>query len=645
MNLRTVQTALTALCGLALLGAMLGLHPTLAYVSCVAGSWFALRAAWRSVARRSVDVNVLMLVAAVGAVLLGQPVEAAVLLFLFSLSNTLEEYAMSRTRSAIEGLMKLRPDEAIVVEGDVDVRRLVRDVVVGDTVRVLPFDQIPLDGRVVSGETSVDQAAMTGESVPVPKSSGDQVLAGTQNQDGMILVQVERAAGDTTLEKIVSLVRDAQENKASGERVSQWFGSRYTLFVIGAALLSVAIRFALGEDAERALYASLTLLVALSPCALVISTPATTLSALAWAARNGMLVRGGEFIEAVGRADAFAFDKTGTLTRGRPELAEVCVCHGVAATHGARPDCDEANGCWAGDGPMSDEAAGALRLAAAAEQYSTHPIAEAVVRAARDRGLDVPEATSQRVLAGLGVEAEVDASTVRIGQRRFFEGDTALPPDFDAHVSRLVSQGMTIAVMEAGGRYTVLGLRDEPRPEARAVIEELRRLGARSVSILTGDNPQTAATVAARLGVEDVRAGLMPADKEQAVSRLAQENKALVYVGDGVNDAPGLARAHVGVAMGGLGSDVALNAADVVLMQDTLSRLPMLVRLGRKTNAVIWANLVFAGLVIGCLTIATVLIDALLPDARHLILPIAVVGHEGSTVLVILNGLRLLRGP
>jgi Zn2+/Cd2+-exporting ATPase len=618
---------LTALCGLALVLGYLGVHPALPYVAVAAGAPFALAAAGRALRDRRVDVNFLMALAAAAAVALGHPEEAAVLLFLFSLSSTLEEYAMARTRSAIEGLVKLRPATATRI-GPAGLE-------VGDQVRVSPFQQFPADGTVVSGESAADQAAMTGESVAVAKRPGDLVLAGTQNLEGMLVVSVTHRIGDSTLERIVGLVSEAQENKASGERVSQWFGQTYTFFVIGAFLVSVAVRFAVGNPADRAMYASLALLVALSPCALVISTPASTLSALAWAARNGVLIRGGEFIERAGQIRCLALDKTGTLTTGRPELAEVCVCGPVAV--GAA--CEHGESCWSSGEAMGSEAREALRLAAAAEQYSDHPIAEAIVAAARREGLDVPEATEQRTEPGLGVEANVDGRLVRIGQTRYFEEHGGLPEDFVPHVREIQAEGMTVAIMQADGRWAALGLRDGLRPEAPELLRQMRAVGVQRIAMLTGDNEQTARAVASQLDVDEVRAGLLPADKEAWVA--AQEG--VMFVGDGVNDAPSLARASVGVAMGGLGSDVALDAADVVLMQDNLKRLPQLVRLGRKSNGIIRANLFFAVGVILVLTLGTQFLDLFRPGTPTL--PWAVVGHEGSTVLVILNGLRLLRGP
>lgn len=644
---KDLQVVLTALCGIFLVLSFFGLHPAIPYLSALFGSYFAFKSAYEALRERSIDVNFLMVFAAVGAVALGHPSEAAVLLFLFSLSSTLEAFAMSKTKSAIEGLIKLRPDNAIRVSESGDETIPVSSIEVGEYIRVLPFDLIPLDGVVDAGDSSVNQSAMTGESVPVPISPGSKVLAGTQNLDGMIVIRISAKSGQTTLEKIVALVQDAQDNKASGERISTWFGQRYTFFVIGAFTVSLVIRLVLGQQVNSALYSALTLLVALSPCALVISTPASTLSALAWAARNGMLVRGGEFIEHAGKADVMAIDKTGTLTAGKFELAEICVCEGVPETVGASGSmCIDEHACWTGHGSMSDEAKRLLRAAASAEQYSTHPIAEAIVLAARQQGLDIPEATEHHAHSGMGVTAKVEGKNIRVGQRRFFEqGESRLSPDFAIHAEELQHKGLTVVVLDYDGQLAALGLHDAPRPSATEVLQQLRREGIKEVVMLTGDTKETATAVAAEIGLNSVRAGLLPQDKEKIVGEFVESGRGLIFVGDGVNDAPSLARATVGVAMGGLGSDIALNAADVVLMNDKLENLPKLIRLGKMTNAIVRANLFFAGSVIVVLAFGSTVFDQFLPAYRNLILPLAVIGHEGSTVLVILNGLRLLRGP
>ena len=626
-SLRNIQAVLTALCGVSLaLGYVLG--PAWAYASAAFGSVFALRTAWDSLRERSLDVNFLMVLAAAGAVVVGRPADAAALLFLFSLSNTLETYAMAKTRSAIEGLIRLRPDRAMRLTDEGDELVATHDLVVGDRVRVAAFENIPVDGEIESGITSVNQAAMTGESVPVPKSIGEPVLAGTQNLDGMFVMRVTAPAGGTMLDKVVDLVRDAQENKASGERISQWFGQRYTFFVIAVFVVALLVRLGLKQPIHEALYGALVLLVALSPCALVISTPATTLSALAWAGRRGILVRGGQFLERLRDIRVVVMDKTGTLTAGTPHLAEICVCAPVAAGTVCRED----EACWHGSGDLSKEAQRMLRAAAAAEQYSSHPLAVAITRAARENGIEVPEAHEQTDHPGLGIEARLVEGTVRIGQRRFFEH---LPSEFAEHVEELQHRGMTVAIMEYQGKHAALGLRDAPRPEAPEVVRQLKASGRR-VIMLTGDTVPTAKAVAQEVGVDEYHGGLLPADKTSRVAELENSGQPVMMVGDGINDAPALSRASVGIAMGGLGSDIALNAADIVLMQDRLARVPQVIALGERTSRIIAANLVFAAGVIIALTVSSLFFK--LP------LPLAVIGHEGSTVLVILNGLRLLQG-
>lgn len=637
------QTALTALCLLALIGHWITGQAGLAYASVGFGSVFALQSGWQALVSRRLDVNILMILAAVGAVVLGHPAEAAVLLFLFSLSNTLEAYTLGRTESAIEGLVKLRPDDAWLITDAGEVKTPLAQIQIGDLVRVRPYENIPVDGTVTEGRGEVNQASLTGESQPVTKLPGDELWAGTQNQGSALVIQVTKAMGDTTLERVVTLVREAQENKASGERVSQWFGERYTVFVMVVFALSIGIRVGIGQEWGRAAHASLNLLVALSPCALVISTPATMLSALAWAARHGILVRGGQALEAAAEVDTVAMDKTGTLTAGKFALKEICVCAPAMAVTGAT--CREGDVCWHG-GELSTEAGHALALAAAAEQFSPHPLATAIVAAAKTNGLEVPVAEESEVVSGLGVRARVKDEVVTIGQPRFF---TDLPAEFRDHADRMRAKGLTVAVMQVGdgarAQYVALGLRDEPRPQAASALKSLRAAGISRIVMLTGDTPQTAGAVAADLNLDEVKAGLMPDDKLRWIEAQSAEGRKVMMVGDGVNDAPSLARAHVGVAMGGLGSDVALNAADAVLMHDNLERIAQLVQLGRKARRIITANLVFAGSVVVVLTLGLMILDAVAPQLRGSLLPIAVVGHEGSTVLVILNGLRLLRGP
>lgn len=632
---------LTAVSGIFMILSFFHVHWIIPYISIAAGAVPASASAFEAIKERQLDVNILMLLAAIGSIGLGLPVEAAILLFLFALSGTLEEFALGRTKSAIEALIKLRPEKAIKVDGDHDTEVLVKDLKVGDRFRVLAFQNVPADGVIIEGQTSVNESAMTGESMPVDKVPGDKILAGTQNQESMIVAEVTVEAGDTALEKIVELVRDAQENQASGERISVWFGSKYTYFVIAVFVISLVIRMALGEGINRSLYASLTVFVALSPCAVVIASPAATLSALAWAARNGILIRGGQYVEAAGLAQNIAMDKTGTLTNGRPVLAKICACYNVEGN-----TCKDEEGCWTGEGMLPTRSTELLRLAAGVEQFSTHPIADAIVQAAKIRNIPVPHVENATTFPGMGVEAVIDGKLVQVGQRKFFETDGRhLPTDFLEHVIEHQEEGYTVAIVKADHEYAALAMGDQIRPEASKILSKLRDLGMKKIVMLTGDTQQTAQTVAEELGITELRAGLLPADKEETIAHLASSG-GVIMVGDGVNDAPSLARADLGVAMGGLGSDVALSAAQAVLMKDSLEGLPKLISLGKMTNTVIKQSLFFAIGIVITLFVGTILADAFLsPEARKAILPIAVLGHEGSTVLVILNGLRLLAGP
>lgn len=643
---KSLQLVLTALCGLFLTGniaAQLAGNAQVAtftaYAAVACGAYFALGRAYESLSERRIDVDFLMVFAAIGAIVVHHPEDAAVLLFLFSLSSTMEALAMGRTKSAIEGLVRLRPSEVVRVSAAGDERVPVENLQIGDLVRVAAFETIPVDGEVDSGTSTVDQSAMTGESVPVTKGKGERVLGGTQNLDGLLVVKVLSTVGDSTLDKIVELVEQAQENKASGERISEWFGQRYTLFVIGAFAVAFVVRLALKVPVPDALYEALVLLVALSPCALVISTPATTLSALAWAARSGILIRGGQFVELVGQIDTVALDKTGTLTMGRPKLAEICVCALVPVGGAFDPDrCDDESACWHGHGSLSDEAYRVLRSAAAVEQYAQHPIAEAIVRATRDNDVLVPQAVDHKLVPGQGAYGVVDGLPVYVGQVDFLaQNGIDVPLDFQHHVANLSESGMPMAMISVGHRIAALGFADTVRESAPSFVRELSALGVGNTVMLTGDRPSTAKRIAESVGLSESRAGLLPAGKAEAIQEMVTQGKSVMMVGDGINDAPALSSATVGVAMGGLGSDIALNSADVVLMHDRLERIPELVRLGRKTNRIIRANLLFAAGVIVTLTLSSFF--------TKLPLPIAVIGHEGSTVLVILNGLRLLSGP
>jgi len=621
------MVVLTAIClSLLILGMILeravpaAVWHHVAYVgSALCGSWFALRSTFLALKRRRLDVNLLMILAAAGAGSIGYVFEASVLMFLFSLSNTLEVYTMGRTRRAIHALLKLRPSRALVRRGDREIEVEAESVRIGERVIVKPGEIFPVDGVVVSGTSLADQSTLTGESIPVPKQPGDRVFAGTLNQLGSLEARATREHGDTTLARIVALVEAAQEQKSQTEEVAEWVGRYYTVAVVaGAALMIVVPPFVLHDDFSRSFYRAMTLLVVASPCALVIATPATVLSAIANAARNGILFKGGRFLEALGRVKAVAFDKTGTLTRGRFAVTDVVAFEGATEAQ-------------------------VLSWAASAERRSQHPLAQAVVREAEARGLPSPPAEQLTSHLGKGIVARLDGESIEIGTPELFAHlGREVPRAGLERVEQLGAEAKTSMLVHCGGRWGVIAAADQIRDAAPGVVAELRRQGVTSVVLLSGDRVGTVAAVAARVAVDEHHGALLPEDKVRVVGELEKRYGAVAMVGDGVNDAPALARATVGVAMGGVGSDAAMESADVVLMGDDLNALPYALKLARRARATVIQNVTVAAGVMLVL-VALVFFGGLTP-LGPLRLPVAVSGHEGSTVIVILNGLRLLAG-
>ncbi len=561
--------------------------------------------------RGMLDVNILMIIAALGAAALGDWLEGGVLLFLFSLSETLQVYALGRTKGAVRALMDLRPDQATRREGEALRVVPVEALQPGDVVVVRPGERLPADGRIARGESDIDQATITGESVPVAKGPGDPVFAATINGTGEIDVRVTRRAAESTVARIIDLVAEAQATRAPTQRVIDRFGNRYAWAVILGSLATLVIPMvALGWSFDTAFYRAMTLLVVASPCALVISTPASYLSGIANAARHRVLFKGGAYLEAAADIDCVAIDKTGTLTHGRPALTDV-----VALGGGSGDDL--------------------LALAASVESHSEHLIARAVVAGARERGLALAEAVGAHALPGIGIEAQVDGQTVRIVSPQHGRVDGLLEGEALRRVEEIEREAKTAMVVTNGRPVGVLAVADTPRPAAKSTLAALRAAGVRRIVMVTGDNPHVARAVAAEVGIapDDVFAGLMPADKVGVVEQLETERR-VAFVGDGVNDAPALAAASLGIAMGAGGSDVALETADVVLMGDQIERLGYVFALGRAARRIVKQNIVFSVGVIVVLVLATLLVG--IP------LPLGVVGHEGSTVIVVLNGLRLL---
>lgn len=620
--------ALTALAiGLSLtserLAAPLWFITVLNVISYLTGGVFGVLASVEALRERKINVDLLMVLAAVGAATVDQWHEGAILLFLFSLSNVLQEYAIGRSRQAIRSLLKLYPSEAKVRrEGQVEVMK-VDQIRVGDVVLIEPGERIPVDGLVISGRSAVDQAPITGESMPVEKSIGDKVFAGTLNQQGLLDVEATQAAQDTTLVRIIKLVEEAQDSKAPTERFLEAFEQYYAISIIGGVLLFIFVPPALGlAEFQSNFYRAMVLMTVASPCALIISTPAAFISAIAAAARNGVLFKGGAYLEAMAAIKAVAFDKTGTLTVGKPAITDVV------------PACER------GETDL-------LRVAASVEARSEHPLAKAIVDFAEQRQLALAEVEDFQAMTGQGIAARVDGHAVHVGSIRYLEQHSAIPEHLAEHLAHLEQEGKTvIGVLRPGGCRAcgrckhpennhqwigILAMADQLRPEAVGIIRRLHEQGIARVAMLTGDNPRVAQSIAHQLGIDAVYARLMPEDKVRIVKEIEAEVGPTAMIGDGVNDAPALATASVGIAMGVAGTDVALETADLVLMGDKLELIPYALHLSKKARRVVWQNISFALLVIVLLIISAFVVN--LP------LPLGVLGHEGSTVIVVLNGL------
>ncbi|MEW6320092.1 MAG: heavy metal translocating P-type ATPase [Acidobacteriota bacterium] len=576
-----------------------------------AGAVLPARKALRSLRSGAVDINVLMLIAVAGALALEEWGEAATVVFLFAVAQWLEVRSLDRARHAIRALMDLAPVEVRLKHDAHEHRVPVDQVEPGVLMVVRPGEKIPLDGIVVDGQSAVNQSPITGESLPVEKAPGDEVFAGTINGHGALEVRVTRRQRDTTLARIIHLVEEAQAQRAPAQQFIDRFARRYTPAVVaGAVLVALVPWLLLGQPFDTWFYRALVLLVIACPCALVISTPVSIVSALAGAARHGVLVKGGRHLERLAAVTALAFDKTGTLTRGIVRIRDVRPAPGVSAPE-------------------------LLAVAAAVEARSEHPVAAAVVHEARRRGVPVPPASGVRALPGLGAEGQVDGAAVIVGSPRLF-ADRGIPADeWTAMADAITSAGASPVLVARDGRVLgALGAADEARPEARAVVERLHALGVSPVVMVTGDHERAARATAAALGIDDVRAGLLPHDKVTAVRALGVD-RVVAMVGDGVNDAPALAAADVGIAMGAIGSAAALETADVALMTDELDRLPYAVRLSRATVANIRANVAIS------LALKAVFLVAALAGVATLWM--AVLADTGTSLIVVGNALRLLK--
>lgn len=592
-----------------LAGASAWLYGPLYAIAYAAGGWEPALEGLRALREKSLDVDLLMIVAALGAAAIGQVLDGALLIVIFATSGALEALATARTADSVRGLLDLAPTTATRLSPDGTAEETVPTdrLAVGDVVLVRPGERIGADGLVVAGESEADQATITGEPLPVPKAPGDEVFAGTLNGTGALRVRVARDPADSVIARIVSLVEEASRTKAPTQLFIEKVEQRYAVGVVVATLAVFGVPLAFGEDLTAALLRAMTFMIVASPCAVVLATMPPLLSAIANAGRHGVLVKSAVAMERLGEIDAVALDKTGTLTEGTPEVVAV------------RP--------LPGSGLDED---GLLALAAAAEYPSEHPLARAVVAAAGARGLRPAAAEDFVATPGRGVRATVEGHAVTVGRAGEHGGDGD-----EAAVDAAVAPGTTVLVERDGAAVGTLTLADRLRHDAPAAVGALTVLTAGSPVLLTGDNARAAAQVAADTGIDDVRAELLPQGKVEAVRELQGGGARVLFVGDGVNDAPALAAAHAGVAMGRAGSDLALETADAVVVRDELGAIPAVVRLSRAARRLVVQNLVIAGVCIAVLVVWDLV--------GHLPLPLGVAGHEGSTVLVGLNGLRLLR--
>ena len=615
-----IQHALVAASGLALtIGLLLewrGVAPAAAHVlfalAAAAAARPGARKAWNALRVGSLDINVLMLVAAAGAFLLGQWSEAAAVVFLFAVAQTLEARTLARARTAIGSLLDLTPVDAMVVDEAGERRVGVDHVAIGSLIVVRPGEKIPLDGTIAAGTSTVNQAPVTGESLPADKAPGDEVFAGTINGRGALEVRVTRRRRDTMLARIIHLVERAQAERAPAQLVVERFARVYTpLMLLLSLIIALAPPLVAGAAWQPWIYRALVLLVVSCPCALVISTPVSIVAALAGAARKGVLIKGGAHLERTGRVRCVAFDKTGTLTRGLPDVVD------VVAWNGATPD-------------------EVVALAASIERRSQHPIAHAILRHAAGAGIVSSAGERVAAVAGLGAEGIVDGAAVVIGNHRLFEERRLCSGTVHERLEAVAGGGRTaVLVARNDEAIGLIAVADRPRAHGRVAIDLLRRQGIESIVMLTGDSHGTAKAIADEVGIEEFRAELLPQDKLDAVRELRRRFGSVAMVGDGVNDAPALASADVGIAMGGAGNDAAIETADVALMGDELLKIPYAFRLSRATVRNIKANLA-----ISLVMKATFIVAAIAGVAT---LWMAVVADTGASVIVIANALRLVR--
>jgi Zn2+/Cd2+-exporting ATPase len=583
-------------------------------LSIIIGGYELFKVGISNLIRLQFDMKTLMTVAIIGAAFIGEWGEGAVVVFLFALSEALERYSMDKARQSIRSLMDIAPKKAIIRKANKEYEVDVEDIQIDDIMIIKPGQKIAMDGIVVKGQSSVNQAAITGESIPVHKQAGDEVFAGTLNEEGSLEVRVTKRAEDTTIAKIVHLVEEAQAERAPSQQFVDRFAKYYTpAIMIIALFLAVLPPLLWNGNWSEWIYRGLAVLVVGCPCALVISTPVAIVTAIGNAARKGVLIKGGIHLEETGRLKAIAFDKTGTLTKGTPEVTNIELIK----------DIDEAE---------------LLGIAVAIERHSQHPLASAILREAERKAVDIEkwQAGDFRSITGKGAKANVNGNVYYIGSPTLFAELLDLPAHVQERISRLQAEGKTVMLL--GTNKELLGLfavADQVRESAKAVIQELHNLEIHKTIMLTGDNHATATAIGNKLHLSEVKAELLPQDKLTTIKKLREEYGSVAMVGDGVNDAPALASATVGIAMGGAGTDTALETADIALMADDLTKLPYTIRLSRKTLRLIKENITFA---LGLKILALILI---VPG--WLTLWLAIFADMGATLIVIMNSMRLMK--
>ncbi|MCK6567126.1 MAG: cadmium-translocating P-type ATPase [Anaerolineales bacterium] len=592
--------------------------PTFLSIGCyitayVLGGWDISRHAFHALREKHFDTDGLMIVAALGAAFLGEFAEGALLLFLFSLGHSLEERALSRARKAVSALGELTPKTALVKRDGKEQELPVESIRLDDVAVIRPGVRIPVDGVIVDGSSSIDQSSVTGESLPVDKTVGETVFAGTVNGEGALEVKVTRLAKDSTLSRVMKMVEEAQAQKSPTQQTVEKFERVFVPAVLILTALVILLPPLFGYPFRESFLRAMTLLVAASPCALALGTPASILAGVAQAARNGVLVKGGAHLEHLGRLKAIAFDKTGTVTHGRPAVTDV-----VVNQASRRKEAD------------------LLSIAAGVESRSAHPLAQAIVQAVQSKGIPASPVDEVDSLTGRGLKALVNGKTIWIGNRKLMdEAGVSLSSEMIQKAEALQSAGkMLMWIAEDTTALGLIALADTLRKEAAPTMKALKKIGAGHTIMLTGDNARSASAIAKEVGLTDFRADLMPENKLTIIRDLVHEYGQVAMIGDGVNDAPALANATVGIAMGGAGTDVALETADVALMGDDLSKLPFAVGLGRATRNIIIQNLVIALGVIALLIVTSL--------TGIISIGIAVILHEGSTLVVVANALRLL---